>query len=125
MKKPLFVAPVTAIFLCVGCFTTNVLADEVKAPAAEADHAEHHKSMKRLHRKMMKLKEIDTNEDGQIDLNEYLANAEARFKRMDLDGDGYLTHGEHREYAKQMRAKHKEMRKQWREQHRKQAPESE
>ena len=63
--------------------------------------------------------------DGQIDLNEYLASAEARFSRMDLNEDGYLTQDEHREYAKQMRAKHKEMRKQWREQNQESAPESE
>jgi len=34
---------------------------------------------------------MDTNGDGAIDKAEYLAHAEAQFKKMDLNGDGRIT----------------------------------
>ncbi|GHA11405.1 hypothetical protein GCM10008090_21460 [Arenicella chitinivorans] len=73
----------------------------------------HHKKKRdRMHEYMMK--KVDTNEDGQIDLSEYLANAEQRFKNMDLNGDGYVTREEQKEAGKIMREKHREMREKMR-----------
>jgi len=62
----------------------------------------------------------DTNQDGQIELSEFLAHAEARFQKMDIDSNGYVTPEESREAGKKMRKKHREMREKHREE-RKQA----
>jgi len=72
-----------------------------------------HLKRERMHKYL--LERVDSNDDGKIDLNEYLANAEQRFKNMDIDGDGYVTTEEHRESGKLMREKHREMKKQLRE----------
>ena len=61
------------------------------------------------------LEKVDTNKDGQVDLAEFLANAEQRFTKMDLNSDGYVTLEEGREAQELRRAKHKEMRKKRRE----------
>ncbi len=83
-------------------------------PPPPPHHGMKHHKMKRdrMHEYMMK--KIDTNEDGQIDLSEYLANAEQRFKNMDLNGDGYVTREEQKEAGKIMREKHREMREKMR-----------
>ncbi|MFQ3243824.1 MAG: Ca2+-binding EF-hand superfamily protein [Arenicella sp.] len=57
----------------------------------------------------------DTNQDGRLELSEFLAHAEARFQRMDIDSDGYVTPEESREAGKKMRQKHREMRQKHRE----------
>ncbi len=62
----------------------------------------------------------DTNQDGRLELSEFLAHAEARFQKMDIDSDGYVTPEESREAGKKMRQKHREMRNKHR-QERKQA----
>ena len=59
----------------------------------------------------------DTNQDGQIELSEFLAHAEARFHRMDIDSNGYVTPQESREAGKKMREKHREMREKHRQEH--------
>lgn len=59
----------------------------------------------------------DTNQDGQIELSEFLAHAEARFQRMDIDSNGYVTAEESREAGKKMREKHREMREKHRQEH--------
>ena len=92
----------------------TVLADNhenADDPALEPRHKGigHRKHRReRMHRYMME--RVDLNGDGQIDLNEYLANAEQRFKNLDLDGNGYVTMEEGREAHKMMRNKHREMR---------------
>ena len=57
------------------------------------------------------LEKVDTNQDGQVDLTEFLANAEERFNKMDLNSDGLLTLEEGKESHKLMREKHKAERK--------------
>ena len=52
----------------------------------------------------------DTNQDGQLELSEFLAHAESRFQKMDIDSNGYVTPEESREAGKEMREKHREMR---------------
>ena len=85
----------------------------------EEDSASHEDRMMehRMHRDMMidkmkqghgkqrhdRLEGLDTNDDGQIDLSEYLTNAENRFNQMDVNGDQYVTSKEARETHKRMR----------------------
>jgi len=57
------------------------------------------------------MEQIDTNGDGNVDLNEYLSNAEQRFNEMDADGDQLVTGEEAREHHKSMRTKHAQERK--------------
>ena len=80
-------------------------------------HRKHHRKEKMEKMRKYMMKRVDTNGDGQIDLNEFLTNAEERFNSMDLDGDGFVTAEESREAGKEMRKKHREMRKKMREQH--------
>lgn len=65
------------------------------------------------------LKRVDANEDGKIDLSEYLADAEQRFQAMDQNNNGFVVPEEMRAYAKEMRIRHrkamKEARKAYRE----------
>ncbi len=61
------------------------------------------------------LDRVDVNNDGQVDLDEYLAHAEQRFTSMDADANGYLTADEARESMQKMRKEHKERRKKMRE----------
>lgn len=68
--------------------------------AATAVHADDHDGKRQGGR----LAKIDTNNDGKISRAEHLAAAEARFKRMDKDGDGFIT----REEGKAARAHMKE-----------------
>ncbi|MFT6408590.1 MAG: Ca2+-binding EF-hand superfamily protein [Arenicella sp.] len=54
----------------------------------------------------------DANQDGQLELAEFLAHAEQRFKAMDLNQDGYVSKEEGRDAHRQMREKRKQDRKQ-------------
>jgi Ca2+-binding EF-hand superfamily protein len=71
-----------------------------------------------------KFDRVDANQDGRLELSEFLAHAEERFKRMDIDSNGYVTPEESREAGKEMRKKHREMRDK-RRQERKQARDQE
>ena len=75
---------------------------------------------KRMHKRMGRhmenrtkrhMEQIDTNGDGNVDLNEYLSNAEQRFNEMDADGDQIVTGEEARDHHKSMRIKHAQERK--------------
>ncbi|MEO0369023.1 MAG: hypothetical protein AAF197_09600 [Pseudomonadota bacterium] len=65
---------------------------------------------KMRHEKMRKymMSKIDTNQDGMVDYDEFMANAQERFTMTDLDGDGFITTEEQREARKLMREKHGE-----------------
>lgn len=67
-------------------------------------HKGHHRD--KIHHMMMS--KADSNEDGKVDLNEYLENAQQRFESMDGDSDGFVTGEEMRAAGKAMRKKHKE-----------------
>lgn len=67
----------------------------------------------------------DANQDGQLELSEFLAHAEQRFKAMDLNQDGYVTKEEGRDAHKKMREKIKEKRKQRREERQSEMSDSE
>ncbi|MFT6033100.1 MAG: Ca2+-binding EF-hand superfamily protein [Arenicella sp.] len=57
--------------------------------------------------------QTDANQDGQLELTEFLAHAEQRFKSMDLNQDGYVNKEEGRDAHRQMREKRKQERKQY------------
>jgi len=113
----------TLITLLSGVILISIAgASMADGHAKDSDEPRGHHKQKfkdKLHRKHKNmLKRVDANEDGKIDLSEYLAAAEKRFKNMDLDADGYVTREEHLEASKTMRAKHREMRKEMREKRR-------
>ncbi len=102
-------------------FSSLLLASAVQAqesdqsdvlPEATEQARGEHRLHRRGHGKMHKLmlEKVDTNKDGQIDLNEFLAHAEARFQKMDINSDGYVTKEEGREVSREMRARMKEKR---------------
>lgn len=68
-----------------------------------------HERKKRMAEK--RLQEIDQNGDEMVDLNEYLAHAEARFKKLDADGNGLVTREEARMRHRELRKKHSAERK--------------
>ena len=108
--------------LVLTVFNSVAFADEqVSSTAIESDSdgykSKHHRKGKGKRGKFAEamLEKVDTNKDGQVDLAEFLANAEQRFAKMDLNSDGFVTLEEGREAQELRRAKHKEMRKKRRE----------
>lgn len=102
----------SSIILCASivgfAMTANAAHHETDSSATEKHKAKKHyrgKSAAKM------LKKVDTNQDGNVDLTEYLAHAEQRFQKMDLNSDGLLTLEEGRESHKAMRKKHKAERK--------------
>lgn len=84
--------------------------------AGENAHKEH-KGKGHKHSKIGKMfDQTDVNEDGQLELSEFLAHAEERFKSMDLNQDGYVTKEEGLDAHRQMREKRKQERKEKHEQ---------
>ncbi len=57
-----------------------------------------------------KMKKIDMDGDGQVSLDEFLAQAQKRFERMDVDESGFITASEYKEKRKAVRAKSRERR---------------
>ena len=109
---PVGLAAITALLMAVSALAHQHGHDDSNASDESVEHHKHHhkfhgKHLKKMHKMMMK--KVDTNDDGKVDLTEYLAHTEERFKRMDLDSDGYVTHEEMREAHKIMREKHLEM----------------
>ena len=83
---------------------------EAKEDSKHEKHA--HKAKRKMHKHMrakhkQRWARTDSNEDGQVDLNEYLAAAEQRFNKMDLNSDGIVTKEEMKDSHHKMRAEHK------------------
>lgn len=97
---------------------TTCLTLLLSSPAFADGHGK--KGKNKGHMKQM-FESTDINQDGQLDLSEFLAHAELRFKSMDLNQDGYVTRDEGRDAHRQMREKrkqaHKEKRKERRKSH--------
>lgn len=79
----------------------------------QAEHSEksrHGHKMKRRHKNMdeFMLSKVDTNQDGNIDQDEYMAHAKERFEMMDGNSDGVVTPEERKEAGDAMRKKHHE-----------------
>ena len=114
MKKRLFFVLSAAVFGVFGGFNTTLYAADEETSAVEGAQSEVRPMKKHFKRRgKMMMEKVDTNQDGQIDLSEYLAQAEERFRKLDLDSDGFVTKEEHRQAAKEMRKKHREKRKEW------------
>ena len=56
------------------------------------------------------VKKMDTDGDGQVSLDEFLAQAETRFGKMDIDQDGSISAAEFKEGRKAIHAKSRERR---------------
>lgn len=69
--------------------------------ASESEGKGHQKHMEE------RMQQIDSNQDGKIDLAEFLAHSEERFIEIDADGDGFITREEGQEAHRKMRKKHK------------------
>ena len=92
----------------------SLVSAEEQDTSAESESYEHghrhemRKKFKKRHEKFMveRMKKIDSNGDGNVDLQEYLTHAEQRFNEMDINGDQSVTADEAREAHKMMRKKH-------------------
>ncbi len=76
--------------------------------------ADHHMEKGAHKPKDMKSKlydKVDTNEDGKISKEEYLADAANKFDSMDSNADGFISKEEMKEFREKMRSKFKEHRK--------------
>lgn len=101
MKKTLaHVTASTSLGIAVLLSSTYALADDhsnqdaVDQPSVKEglDKAGLHE--KRIKHRRNYYKSMDTNEDGIISKDEYMAKAEARFIKKDKNGDGQLTKDE-------------------------------
>lgn len=89
----------TAVLAVLGLSIS--LASAQALAGGDSDRAE------RFRQKMQeRIEAMDTDGDGAISLDEYLANAQVVFARLDLNGDGFVTVEE----REQIRAKFKEHR---------------
>ena len=81
-----------ACSVLLGASTLSYAADETAPMAGQ------------MQQKMQQhLKETDTNGDGNISKQEFMAGCEKRFQKMDANGDGQIT----KEERQQMRMQHK------------------
>jgi hypothetical protein len=80
--------PLSAAALLLIAGPTLAAPDDLPAPAEKAAPAE------RGGRAPSGLMRYDTNKDGAVDRAEWKAGQEARFKRLDTNGDGKLTQDE-------------------------------
>lgn len=70
--------------------------------------AGHHEEMGDKKHKMFE--KHDTNGDGMISMDEYMAKAKAKFAEKDTNGDGMISKEEAKEYKEEKREKWKEKR---------------
>lgn len=112
----LFAASLFAVAVPVAAHNHGAGSSEVESEFR--DNRDERKEMRKRHRaerdemkQARRMKKIDTNEDGKLDLNEYLANAQERFNAMDQDQDGFVTSEEASAWRVEMMSKHKEARK--------------
>lgn len=65
---------------------------------------------------VMFIKQLDTTGDGKVSLEEFMlpvtTQAEAQFKSMDKNGDGFISEDEARAFQKEMEERMKQMRQQ-------------
>lgn len=78
----------------------------LSAGAAFAGH--HEGGMDGKSKKGYYMKKMDTNEDGQISKDEFMAKYEKKFDKKDTNGDGFISKDEMKEAKKEMKKKWKE-----------------
>ena len=113
-------------------FTANVALanqhEEHEAGSMDLEKIEQHKAMhkdkrgkirdSKSHHSAMRMHDrLDTNEDGKVDLDEFLSHAQSRFNEMDTNADQFVTDEEAKLHHKNMRKKHGDMRKHHQQQH--------
>ena len=106
MKKILLITALAGLLLS---FQTMASGSHRKGLASE--HSKVDKAERKEKRIQKKIEKVDTSGDGKIDLNEYLASSEKRFRATDLNSDGYITAEEMREWGKNVRAEIRQARK--------------
>ena len=115
MKLKPFILAATA-GLTLTAFNSSSFAQEEVEEAAPFERAKEFRKKRFEKRQEKKMREVDTNEDGQIDLNEYLTHAEQRFNLLDANSDGFVTTEEQQEAHQKMREEFKQRRQARREQ---------
>ncbi len=96
------------------CFMGISLSTQAHNHGGDADVAKQPNKMEhRMHERHKKMEDfmlakVDTNQDGNIDENEFMTNAKERFDLMDANGDGVVTPEERQEASRAMREKHRE-----------------
>ena len=112
MKNLLLIA--TFAGLVVSVPTTMAAGEHRKGQASELSKEAkiakaERKALKRVaraeKRAVKKLEKIDTSEDGNVDLTEYLAHSENQFNKIDADSNGYVTAEEMKVFASKQRTK--------------------
>ncbi|MDG1907046.1 MAG: hypothetical protein P8I38_15610 [Arenicella sp.] len=70
-----------------------------------------HERMRARHESRMEgylANKVDTDQDGLVTYDEFMANAKTRFEASDLNDDGTITHEERKQSAEIIRKKHRE-----------------
>lgn len=104
MKKIMTLAALALIAMPAVSFAQ----EPAETPKAEEGKGEHKGPGKMF-------KETDTNGDGQMSKEEFMAFHEKRFGEMDSNGDGQISGEEAKAKAQEWREKMKEKRKEWQE----------
>ena len=68
----------------------------------------HHDKATMQQHMQKRLKEVDTNADGNISKAEFMAQSEKRFAKMDANGDGQISPEERKQMHQQMQQKHQD-----------------
>ncbi len=99
MKTMTSILSLTAL-LCASSLTWAEGSDGEQMPPP------HDKASMQQHMQK-RLKEVDTNGDGNISKAEFMAQSEKRFAKMDTNGDGQISPEERKQAHQNMMQKHK------------------
>ena len=92
----------TRLIACSVLLSASALSFAVEDSAP--NNGQMPKTTDQMQQKMQQhMKEVDTNGDGSISKQEFMAGCEKRFQKMDANGDGQITKQE----RQQMRMQHK------------------
>jgi len=114
MKYTILIAALFSLFVSSATFAQDSTNSTEESAGERGEHSDSHghKHGHRFRKSLAKKAErmfskVDTNEDGALDLNEFLQNAEQRFQKMDLNGDGSVTPEEAKEAHQVMREEYR------------------
>jgi hypothetical protein len=100
----------TSLFgaLAIALIASSAMAEEPVAggmPGGKGDR----EARRAGHEARMKehIAKVDTNKDGKVDKAEFMAEGEEKFKKMDLNGDGFITDDERKQVHEQRRSEWK------------------